>query len=92
MDNFILFMTDINEKQFKSILNTLTRTQIKYIKEVVNNILQSVIPLTQEDKKYLTKRRHFLRSLIHRGATRQQLVKEFRVLYRLLKITRRHLE
>ena len=59
MDNFVLFMADVSLKQFKEFLAIITRQQIQYLKEISNNILQSVIQLTREDKLLLKRGRHF---------------------------------
>ena len=91
MDIFVLFMGEIELKQFKDILNTLTRTQIKYLKEIVHNILQGTLPLSEDDKNILKKRRHFLRTFVARGASRSKLVREFRVLHRIVHLAKKHL-
>lgn len=88
MDNFILFMADISLKQFRAILHTVTRQQIRYLKEVVDNILKSVIQLTREDKLFLKRGRHFLRKFTRRGASRCSLVRHYKLLHRVIKLTK----
>ena len=91
MDNFILFMADIKLNQFRKILHSVTRQQIRYLKEIVNNILRSVVPLSQEDKLFLKRGRHFLRKFTRRGASRCLLVKHYKILHRVIKVAKSEL-
>ena len=88
MDNFILFMADITLKQFRTILHSVTRLHIIYLKEIVNNILKSVIKLSREDTLFLRRGRHFLRKNTRRGALLCSLVKHYKILYRVIQIAK----
>ena len=87
MDNFVLFMADVSLKQFKEFLAIITRQQIQYLKEISNNILQSVIQLTREDKLLLKRGRHFLRKFTKRGASKCSIVKNYKILHKIITIT-----
>ena len=91
MDNFVLFMADISLKQFKEFLNIITRKQIQYLKEISNNILKSVIKLTREDKILLKRGRHFLRKFTKRGASKCSIVKNYKILHKIISITKKEL-
>ena len=91
MDNFVLFMADFSLKQFKEFLVIITRQQIQYLKEISNNILQSVIQLTREDKLLLKRGRHFLRKFTKRGASKCAIVKNYKILHRIISITKKEL-
>ena len=84
-------MSDITLKQFRTILHSITRLQIRYLKEIVNNILKSVIQLSREDKLFLRRGRHFLRKFTRRGASRCSLVKHYKILYRVIQIAKSEL-
>ena len=88
MDNFVLFMADVSLKQFKEFLKIITRQQINYLKEIANNILQSVIKLTREDKLVLKRGRHFLRKFTRRGASKCLIVKNYKIIHKIIKITK----
>ena len=88
MDNFVLFMADISLKQFKEFLTIITRQQIQYLKEIANNILKSVIQLTREDKLLLKRGRHFLRKFTKRGASKCSIVKNYKILHKIINITK----
>ena len=91
MDNFVLFMADVSLKQFKEFLTIITRQQIQYLKEISNNILQSVIQLTREDKLLLKRGRHFLRKFTKRGASKCSIVKNYKILHKIISITKKEL-
>ena len=91
MDNFVLFMADVSLKQFKEFLTIITRQQIQYLKEISNNILQSVIQLTKEDKLLLKRGRHFLRRFTKRGASKCSIVKNYKILHKIISITKKEL-
>ena len=81
-------MADISLKQFKEFLNIITRKQIQYLKEISNNILKSVIQLTREDKLLLKRGRHFLRKFTKRGESKCSIVKNYKILHKIINITK----
>lgn len=91
MDAFVFFMCDITLRQFKRIVPTFSRTQVKYLKEIINNILRAVIQLSETDKVFLKKSRYFLRRFIRRGVSRNELIRHSKVLHTILKIAKKTL-
>lgn len=91
MDNFVLFIADISIKQFKEFLSIISRQQIQYLKEISTNILKSVIQLTREEKLILKRGRHFLRKFTRRGASKCTIVKNYKILHKIVTITKKAL-
>ena len=91
MDNVVLFLNDVSSRQFKYIIPSFSQQQIKYIKEIINNILKSVIQLSETDKLFLKKSRHFLRRFIRRGTSKTELVRHSNVLHTIIKIAKKTL-
>ena len=57
----------MNQKQF--ILKTLTKNQVQCIVEIVFNVMNGVIDITENDKKILKKRKRIIREVIRTHAT-----------------------
>ena len=91
MENFISFMSDIKASQFKNFLCHFNRIQIRFLKEIINNILKGVIELKEVDRAVLRKKRHFLRKLVARGTSKHDIVKQYKILHKILLIAKEYL-
>ena len=58
-----LLMTTTSSTQRKALLDTITNEQLKALTEVIHNLLQGNIPITETQKRNLRKHKMFLRIL-----------------------------
>lgn len=70
--HFVSFLLRATPVQNRHILNTLSKTQLQYIVEIVFNVLQGVVPLSKTDKTLLKRWRSPIRALTAHKATLRQ--------------------
>lgn len=83
----LLLRTD--KQQLRALLQTITKTQMEVLIEIVYNILHGYGQLSDKDKKYLRKYQTLIRQFVqkHQGLLRRKQIlhKYFTVFFRLIK-------
>lgn len=85
---FLLFLSEVENKQVKAILERSTKPQILAIREVVVNLLNSVIPITDVEKKKISKHKTFFRQLAHKSQSRCKISHKSKAIKDLMVIAR----
>lgn len=84
--HFLLFLTEATPAQFKFLLNTASQRQLTAIREVVVNVLENIIPLSDTDKSQLATHEAFYTRLANKLIPRPTLVRHTKALSKLLNI------
>lgn len=82
VNEFVSFLSKISDKQRQVLLLHLTRNQLQFVVEIVYNIAQGNIPVTNSEKTRLLRRKDDIRKVLTSELTRKQRTK------RLLKISK----
>lgn len=90
--NFLLFLTELNLKQLKSLSRHFSPQQKKALREIALNLLKNNINVTDEDKKLLSKHKGFIRLLARKSLKACMLSRYCRGLLTLLKIVKSTIE
>ena len=83
--HFVLFLLEADERQFTAIFKTLLNGQIAVIQEIVYNVLQGSLNLTENQLTILRKHRKLLRGI---PSNKSLLAKNPKTLYKIFKVLR----
>lgn len=85
---FLLFLSDIETKQVKSVLECSNKQQISAIREVIVNLLKGNIPIKESQKIKLSKHKTFFRKLAHKSQSRCVISHKSSAVKELLSVAR----
>ena len=85
---FLLFLSEANNKQVKSLLQLSSKGQVLGLREVAANLLQGNIPVDNTQKVKLKRFRELYRLLASKGVTRCKLVRYSKAISLLLSIAK----
>ena len=69
---FVQFLMKATQQQQLCILKTLSKPQLQCILEIIFNVMQGVVSLTEHDKAQLKRRKRFIRVVIATRVTLNQ--------------------
>ena len=69
---FVQFLMKATQQQQLYILKTLSKPQLQCILEIIFNVMQGVVSLTEHDKAQLKRRQRFIRAVIATRVTLNQ--------------------
>ena len=81
---FVRFILE-TEKQFVAIFRTLNPDQANVLAEIIHNVLQGILELTEDQLKVLRRHRKLLRKI---PTNKSLLVKNAKTLYHIFKVLR----
>ena len=85
---FLLFLSEGEDRQIKSLLQSCTKGQLIALREVVLNIIKGNVPLTGKHKAELKKHKTFLIALARNKISRCKIAKKSKLIKVLMTIAR----
>ena len=85
---FLLFFSEGEDRQIKSLLQSCTKAQLIALREVVLNIIKGHVPLTSTHKAELKKHKIFLIALVRNKISRCKIAKKSKLIKVLMTIAR----
>ena len=89
---FLLYLADLTLSQLKTVVKSLTRNQLKAVKELFVNILKGNVHLDTKSRKALAPYKKFLRQLARKGIAKCKLSKTCTILLNVLKAAKQSIE
>ena len=72
MKHFVEFWLSASARQQKGILLTLTKKQLKFLTEIIYNVVRGTIPVSDKDKKTLTKHKNVISAILTKRISLQE--------------------
>jgi len=83
---FIQFLLMSSPQQYDYVLRTLTSNQLQVIVEIVFNVVKGTIPISDENKTTLMKRKRLIRGVLLKRISQQQRIYQLKKIRKLLPI------
>lgn len=67
--HFAQFLLTVNQKEMRQIIKFLSKEKLQWVIEILYNVVQGVCPITDLDKKLLSKKKSIIRQLFSKQIT-----------------------
>lgn len=94
--DFLRLLLNTSNKQKKMLLQSIEKSQLNAIVQIVYNVLQGYRPLPKKDKKELAKRKGVIRQFVSKGVSlkrrKKLLLHNFKYILPLIRVIDKELD